>query len=119
MTHQPAINEPTKSVAPTLIATTPVERQLLWTIADLVAQNCSDHSPRDQRPVYGESSRVFSEFIAAHAEAIALLASYGLVTDLFDNGRRTVEGKLLGGLEIARILRTGPFELKSDLAVGK
>jgi hypothetical protein len=91
-----------------LVASTPIERRLLWLVRDLVLQSCTDY-PKDARPDYDKPTPVFSGFIAVHAEAIALLAEYGLVTDLTDNGGRVVGGNVLTLEESAAVLKTGPF----------
>ena len=92
---------------------TPTEKRFLWLIRDLVIQSCSDW-PKDAKPAYDDPTPVFSGFIGVHAEAIALLAEYGLVIDLTDNGGRVVGGTMLSVGESARILRTGPFREKDE-----
>ena len=92
-----------------LIASTPTERRLLWLVRDLVLQSCTDYPKDAPTPAYDDPTPVFSGFIAVHAEAIALLAEYGLVTDLTDNGGRVVAGKILPVGESAEVLKTGPF----------
>ena len=88
--------------------TTDIEKRLLWMIRDLVAQSCPDRMKDDSTAWDGPIS-VFSQFVGRYAEAIALLAEYGLVTDLMDNGGRVVGGKLLSLMETAQILKTGWF----------
>ena len=96
-----------------LSAATPTEKRLLWLVRDLVIQGCSSW-PKGARPKYDDPIPVFSGFIGVHAEAIALLAEYGLVTDLTDNGGRVVGGKLLPVAETAQVLKTGVFDLQSQ-----
>lgn len=92
---------PDKSLA------TATEKRLLWLVRDLVAQGCVDSKADDFS--WDGPIPVFSHFIGKYAEAIALLAEYGLVTDLTDNGGRVVEGKLLSLVDTAKVLQTGIF----------
>jgi len=94
--------------------TTVAEKRLLWLIRDLVAQSCADYK-KSATPAYDDPIHVFSGFIGIRAEAIALLAEYGLVKDLADNGGRVVRGKLLPVGEAAKVLKTGPFRPKEDV----
>jgi hypothetical protein len=96
------------------IAQTPAEKQFLWMIRDLVAQGCIDWQ-NDEGPWDGPIP-VFSQFVARYAEAIALLAEYGLVTDLTDNGGRVVSGKLLSLIDTAKTLQTGVFNPRPEEA---
>ena len=100
-----------------LAAATPTERRLLWLVRDLVLQSCTD-CPKGSHLAYEDPTPVFSGFIGIYAEAIALLAEYGLVTDLTDNGGRVVSGTVLPVGESAQVLKTGPFreavEAKSE-----
>lgn len=80
-------------------------------VRDLVAQSCPDRMKNDSTAWDGPVP-VFSQFIGKYSEAIALLAEYGLVTDLADNGGRVVGGNLLSLAETARVLKTGPFKPK-------
>ena len=98
-----------KNLSPTLAPSTPTEKRLLWLIRDLVIQSCADF-PKGSRLGYDDPTPVFSGFIGVHAEAIALLAEYGLVTDLTDNGGRVVGGKVLPVGESAKVLKTGQFD---------
>ncbi len=95
--------------------TTATEKRLLWMVRELVAQSCPDRMKDDSTSWDGPIS-VFSQFVGRYAEAIALLADYGLVTDLTDNGVRVVGGKLLGGMATAEVLKTGPFRPKDEVA---
>ena len=79
----------------------------------VVLQGCSDW-PKGTQPMYDDPTPVFSGFIAVYAEAIALLAEYGLVADLTDNGGRVVSGTLLPVGESAKVLKTGPWAEKGD-----
>ena len=96
------------------VPSTPAEKRLLWLIRDLVIQSCDDTSEADW--TFDGPRSVFSGFIGVHAEAIALLAEYGLVLDLTDNGGRVVGGKLLGCMATAEVLKTGPFRPKDEVA---
>ena len=78
-------------------------------VRDLVAQNCGDYK---QVVEFDGPVPVFSGFIAKHAEAIALLGEYGMVTELTDNGGRVVSAKLLPMGETAEVLKTGLFRPK-------
>lgn len=100
---------PSPTNPPAASPATPIEKRLLWLIRDLVIQSCSDW-PRNSKPAYGDPIPVFSGFIGVHAEAIALLAEYGLVTDVSDNGGRVVSGKILPVGESAQVLKTGLFK---------
>ena len=95
--------------------TTVAEKRLLWLIRDLVAQSCADYK-KNPIPAYDDPIPVFSGFIGIHAEAITLLAEYGLVMDLTDNGGRVVSGKLLPMGGAAKVLKTGPFRPKEDVS---
>jgi hypothetical protein len=86
--------------------TTATEKRLLWLVRDLVAQGCTEGNPAS----WDGEIFVFSQFIGKYAEAMALLAEYGLVTDLTDNGGRVVGGKLLSLVDTAEILQTGIFD---------
>lgn len=101
----PVTPSPTNPASPQ----TPTEKRLLWLIRYLVLQSCSDW-PKDSKPAYDDPTPVFSGFVGVHAEAIALLAEYGVVTDLTDNGGRVVGGTLLPPSETAAVLKTGPFD---------
>ncbi len=94
--------------SPTLAPNTSTEKRLLWLIRDLVLQSCTD-IPKDSHLGYDDPTPVFSGFIGVHAEAIALLADYGLVSDLTDNGGRVVGGNILPVGESAKVLKTGPW----------
>jgi hypothetical protein len=93
--------------APTLVPATSVEKRLLWLVRDLVQQS---NSVFDESQTFDGPIPVFSQFIGVYAEAIALLAEYGLVTDLTDNGGRAVGGKLLSVGESAAVLKTDPWD---------
>lgn len=93
--------------------TTATEKHLLWLVRDLVAQSCADDALSWDGPI-----PVFSQFIGKYAEAIALLAEYGLVTDLTDNGGRVVGGKLLSLMDTAKVLQTGIFNPIKEEAAG-
>jgi hypothetical protein len=95
--------------SPTLAPNTPTEKRLLWVIRGLVIQSCTD-VPKGSSLGYDDPTPVFSGFIGVHAEAIALLAEYGLVSDLSDNGGRVVSGNILPVGESAKVLKTGPFD---------
>lgn len=99
----------------TSVPNTPAEKQFLWMIRDLVIQGCSDW-PKDARPGFDDPTPVFSQFVGKYAEAIALLADYGLVTDLADNGGRVVSGKLLSLTDMAKVLQTGIFDPRKEEA---
>ncbi len=98
----------------TKIASTSAEKIMLWLIRDLVVQNCDQTSEADW--TFDGPRSVFSGFIGVHAEAIAFLADYGLVTDLTDNGGRVVSGKLMGELDTASVLKTGPYRPTDEAA---
>ena len=91
------------------ISITSVEKRLVWMIRDLVIQNCFDHRTAGN-PGFDDPTPVFSGFIGKHAEAIALLNEYGLVTDFTDNGGRVVAGTILNLVDTAKVLKTGPFK---------
>ena len=95
--------------------TTDTEKRLLWMVRDLVAQSCPDRMKDDSTAWDGPIS-VFSQFVGRYAEAIALLAEYGLVTDLMDNGGRVVGGKLLSLVDTAKVLQTGIFNPNKEEA---
>ena len=99
---------PSPTNPPAASPATPIEKRLLWLVRDLVLQSCAIY-PKVSTLSYDDAALVFSGFIGIYAEAIALLAEYGLVTDLNDNGGRGVEGKLLSVGESAQVLKTGPF----------
>jgi hypothetical protein len=88
--------------------TTDTEKRLLWLVRDLVEQGCTDKRFGEVLDFDGPVP-VFSQFIGKYAEAIALLAEYGLVTDLTDNGGRVVSGNLLPLVKTAEVLQTGVF----------
>jgi hypothetical protein len=95
--------------------TTPAERRLLWLVRDLIAQACSEKD--DSATSWDGPIPVFSQFIGKYAEAIALLAEYGLVTELTDNVGRMVGGRLLSLNDTARVLQTGWFEPRDEEAL--
>ena len=99
---------------------TPAEKRLLWLVRDLVLQSCTDF-PKDALHAhpFDDPIPLFSGFIAVHAEAIALLAEYGLVADLTDNGGRVVGGIMLNLIDSAQVLKTGPFASKGEKAVSR
>lgn len=99
-------------ISPNLAPSTPTEKRLLWLVRDLVLQSCSNW-PKGYTPAYDDPTPVFSGFIGVHAEAIALLAEYGLVSDLTDNGGRVVGGNILPVGETAQVLKTGIFDPKN------
>jgi hypothetical protein len=101
-------------------AITPTEKCLLWLVRDLVLQSCTDF-PKDALHThpFDDSTPVFSGFIAVHAEAIALLAEYGLVANVTDNGGRVVGGTMLNLVDSAQVLKTGPFAPKDEKAVSR
>ena len=122
MDKSPASSDPIQPVDPAsldsvlvakeiarLVASTPTERRLLWLVRDLVIQSCTSYPKGSPAPAYDDPTPVFSGFIAVYAEAIALLAEYGLVTGLTDNGGRVVGGNVLTPEESAQVLKTGPF----------
>jgi hypothetical protein len=94
--------------------TTDTEKRLLWLVRDLVAQDCVDRTADDFS--CDDPIPVFSQFIGKYAEAIALLAEYGLVTDLTNNGDRVVSGKLLSLMKTAEVLQTGIFNPRKEEA---
>ena len=113
------VQSPTNSES--LTPQTPAEKRLLWMIRDLVAQGCTDE--RFGEISFDGPTPVFSQFIGKYAEAIALLAEYGLVTGLTDNGGRVVSGELLSLAATAEVLKTGPFRptdevLQSEPEIG-
>lgn len=95
--------------------TTDIEKRLLWMVRDLVAQDCIDERFGEVLDFDGPAP-VFSQFIGKYAEAIALLAEYGLVTDLTDNGGRVVSGKLLSLMKTAEVLQTGVYSSTKEEA---
>ena len=99
----------------TSVSNTPAEKQFLWMIRDLVAQGCCDRA-KDDSISWDGPIPVFSQFVGKYAEAIALLADYGLVTDLTDNGGRVVSGKLLSLVDTAKVLQTGIFNPREEEA---
>lgn len=98
------------------IAQTPTEKQFLWMIRDLVLQGCTDERFGEVLTFDGPTP-IFSQFIGKYAEATALLAEYGLVTDLTDNGGRVVSGKMLSLVETAKVLQTGVFVPRPEEAL--
>jgi hypothetical protein len=95
--------------------TTATEKRLLWMVRDLVAQGCTEYKKGD--PISWDGPiPVFSQFVGKYAEAIALFAEYGLVTDLTDNGGRVVSGKLLSLMKTAEVLQTGIFDPRKEEA---
>ena len=95
--------------------TTDTEKRLLWMVRDLVAQSCADRS-KDYSTSWDGPIVVFSQFVGKYAEAIALLAEYGLVAYLRDNGGRVVQGKLLSLMDKAKVLETGIFNPNKEEA---
>ena len=111
-------SSPTNAKTPVKEAITPTEKRLLWLVRDLVLQSCTDF-PKGAVHIhpFDDSTPVFSGFIAVHAEAIALLAEYGLAVKVTDNGGRVVGGMMLNMVDSAQVLRTGPFAPKGEKAV--
>ena len=98
----------------TTTPSTDIERKLLWLVRNLVIQNCTEITPAPLG--YDDPIPVFSGFIGIHAEAISLLAEFGIVTDLSDNHGRVTSGNVLDEVSTARVLKSGIFaEKKEDL----
>lgn len=85
---------------------------MIWMILDLVLQGCTDSRRDVTRISFDDPTPVFSQFISIYATAIVFLQSYGIVTDVRDNGGRVVSGKMLPLIECAKILKTGIYSDK-------
>ena len=106
---------PTNPV-PAKTPATAVEKQLLWLVRNLVVQGCTDER-FGQALAFDGPTPVFSQFIGIYAQAIALLADYGLVTGLTDNGGRVVSGNIIPPVETAKTLQTGMFDPRAGEAL--